>query len=110
MGLFNDYRGTSREGWKYNYTGEELLIPAQRKYKEVKSKELEARNKVAELLRDASVSPNDKRLEDGKRDIERYGNESEQCMVFVHEFARKPTREYNLSLGDVTYFDLANTQ
>lgn len=107
MGLFNDYRGTNREGWKYTYKGGELLEAAKRKWAELRQKEMDARNNVAAMLKDEKVSPNDDRLEEGKRLIEKYGNEREQCMVFCHEFARAADRDFTLGLGDVTYFDLA---
>lgn len=107
MGLYNDYRGTSREAWKYNYSGAQLLGPAKAKYQQLIRLEREARNLVAALLKDMNVSPTDQKLTDGKTAIARYGNEREQCAVFVHEFGRLLDREYHLSLGDVTYFDLA---
>lgn len=105
--MYNDYRNTSREGWKYHYTGEQLLPAARSKLAEVSRLEAEARARVADLLRDPGIPHNDKRIVDSKHDIEKYGNEREQCSVFVHEFGRNPSREYALSLGDVTYFDLA---
>lgn len=107
MGLFNDYKSPSREGWKYTYKGEELLEPARKKYRDVRAREMEARNTLADLLRNPLIGPDDHKVVDNKKLAERYGNESEQCMVFCHEFTRNPSREYLLSLGDVTYFDLA---
>lgn len=107
MGMYNDYRSTNRETWKYCYTGRLLLEPAKKKFLELYRLEMAARNKVADLLKNPGVSPADARLAEGKREIERYGNEREQCTVFIHEFARNPDREFLLALGDVTYFDLA---
>jgi len=107
MGLFNDNNHPVRHSWEYNYAGKELLVAATAKYKEMKAREMAARNNLADLLKDPAVSPQDKRIEQYKREIEKCGSESEQCVVWCHEFARNPDREYLLGLGDVTYFNLA---
>jgi hypothetical protein len=70
------------------------------------TKETEARNKTADLLRDASVSQNDSRFGDLKREITTHGTLKEQCEVFVLQFSREPERKFSLGLGDVTFFEL----
>jgi hypothetical protein len=66
-----------------------------------------ARERLAALLRDASVGHDDKRVREDKTEIEHAGVQREHCAVFVQEFGRTPDREFHLSLGDVVYFGLA---
>lgn len=107
MGMFNDYRNVSRENWKYSYKGKDLLPFAQKKYDFFTQRERENRNEMAALLKDENVRASDPKIEELKSDIERYGSEREKCIVWVHEFQRQPDMDYSLSLGDVTYFDIA---
>lgn len=107
MGMFNDYRNTRRDEWRFTYTGFELLAAAKKKLEFFCAKEKEAREKTASLLTDVCVKASDKRIEDLKKEIEKFGDEKEKCTVWVHEFARHPQNEYSLALGDVSYFDLA---
>lgn len=106
--MYNDYRGTNRETWKYTYTGEQMVIHALTKLAEVSKKETLARETAAALLHDASIRSDDPRLSQTRKDIEQFGNEAEQARVFVNEFTRNPSREFQLSLGDVVYFSLEN--
>jgi hypothetical protein len=107
MGLYNDSVNEGRTSWNYKYLGSELLEAATRLYREYLSKETEAREKMAEYMRDMTISNNDRKVEDAKRDIATFGKLKEQCEVFKYEFARKPNVEYELGLGDVTFFGLA---
>lgn len=109
MGLFYDHAHglSNREGWKYTYIGADLLEPALKKYFNVEATEMEARNELAALLKNASVPMSDPRNEDLKKKIERLGKEKELLMVLCHEFRRSPSREFILGLADMTYFDLA---
>ena len=107
MGVYNDNVSAVRTHWEYIYTGAELLEAAKRLYDEFYAKEQAAREKMSEYLKDMTISANDKRLANVKRDINSYGTTKEQCMVFKHEFARRPSKEYKLGLGDVTFFGLA---
>jgi hypothetical protein len=108
MGLFNDNVSPKRLEWEYLYTGKELLEKAKMLRDRHAAKEIEARNKTADLLRDASVSQNDSRFGELKREITTHGTLKEQCEVFVHEFSREPERPYLLGLGDVTFFELTS--
>lgn len=107
MGIFNDNVSAGRTSWEYEYTGLDLLPAALRLYNEFGDKEMFARNKMADFLKDPNISANDRRLEEVKRDINAFGTLKEQCMVFKHEFERCLTKVYKLGLGDVTFFGLA---
>ena len=107
MGMFNDNVGAGRTGWTYIYTGEQLLAPAIKLYSEYRSKEEKARNHMADYMKDMTIPNNDRRVEEVKRDIVTFGTLKEQCDVFRHEFKRNPNKEYELGLGDVTFFGLA---
>jgi hypothetical protein len=107
MGMFNDNVSAHRTGWSYKYTGKELFSYAQKLYKEYRAKEEEARNKMADLMRDMTIPNTDPRVSDTKRDIVSFGTLKEQCLVFVHEFSRFPGQVYELGMGDVTFFGIA---
>jgi len=106
MGMFHDFSRTSREDWKYSYKGKELLEPAKLKLVEFCAAEEAERKKMAKLMSDMKVSASSKEVDDCKNEITRYGKLSEQCRVWVREFARTPERDFMLALGDVTFFDL----
>ena len=105
--MYNDFRQPTREGWKYPYKGGDLLETAKQKHAEYLAAEKEARSVVANLIGDIQVSHDSKDMRDAKTAIEHNGNLREQCAVFIHEFERNPEREFNLSLGDVVFFNLA---
>jgi hypothetical protein len=107
MGIFNDYRNTNRDSWRFTYTGQELLAHALKKYDFFTSQETEARNSMAGMLKDPSVRASDPKIDELKKNIEFWGCEREKCIVWVHEFKRSPQKEYSLTLGDVSYFDIA---
>lgn len=102
--MYNDDRGTKREGWVYPYKGSDLLPFARRKLAEHRDAERAAREYVSEKIRDAGN--NDDGIEKARRDIAVHGNTREQCQVFAHEFERNPDREFTLSLGDVVFFGI----
>ena len=106
MGMFNDNVGPKRLDWEYTYKGRDLLAKAELLRERFAAKELEARNKTADLLRDVNVSQSDSRFTDLKREVATNGSLKEQCDVFVHQFRREPDREFSLGLGDVTFFEL----
>lgn len=106
MGMFNDNVQPRRLEWEYEYSGSQLLPHAQELLHLHTTKEREAREKTADLLRDVTVSQNDTRFAELKREITSHGTLKEQCEVFVHEFERYPGRVFSLGLGDVTFFGL----
>lgn len=108
MGMFNDNVYPKRLEWEYEYTGKELLPKAEMLRERHATKEMEARNKTAELLRDASVSQNDSRFNELKKDINTHGTLKEQLEVFVRQFTLEPDRKFTLGLGDVTFFELTS--
>ncbi len=107
MGMFNDNQSANRLHWTYKYFGKELFLSAKNLHNRYLLKEAEARNKMAEYMKDMTISNSDRRVEEAKRDIVSFGTLKEQCEVFQHEFWRNPDKEYELGLGDVTFFELA---
>lgn len=106
MGMFLDYERPARREWKFTYKGSELLAAAKIKQREfeVKLQDAQARLRAAvatsgRLHKDTDV----RRIEE---EVESVGPKAEECAVFVHEFERSPDREFNLSVSDVTFFDL----
>lgn len=106
MGMFNDNVSANRTSWTYTYKGHEILHYAKKLLALHTAKELEAREKTAALLRDVNVSQSDSRFTELKRDITTHGTIKEQRQVFICEFSRYPDKEYELGLGDVTFFGL----
>ena len=106
MGIFYDNSGTSREAWKFEYTGEELLYAAKRKLIWIDASEKAERKKMSELMLDQNTTTTSKVVEECRKQIENFGRLREQVGVLVHEFERKKPRVFNLSMGDVTFFDL----
>lgn len=107
MGLFNDYRNTNRDTFRFYYQGADLLPFAKKKYNFFTEKETTSRHEMAKLLKDPSVRASDPKIDGLKQDIEKFGAEREKCLIWVHEFGRQPAKEYSLWLGDVSYFDIA---
>lgn len=110
MGMFNDNVSANRTIWTYKYTGGVLLPFARKLYNENHAKEEEARNRMSDYMKDMNIANNDRRVEDTKREIATYGTLKEQCSVFVNEFSRHPDQEYDLGLGDVTFFGLVSIE
>lgn len=94
----------NRHGWTFLHTGAVLEDRAVDLYEDYKSLETEARNLAADLLRDAQIHHEDKRVISAKNDIVKYGKLREQCAVWVHEFGRTPEREFSLGINDVSFF------
>lgn len=106
MGMYSDNLGAQRTQWTYIYSGEQLLPYAQKLYKLYYLQEEQARQRMAGFMRDMTVNQNDTKVQETKRDIEKYGQLKEQCEVFQHEFQRNMQHLYELGLGDVTFFGL----
>lgn len=104
--MYLDNSNISRNGWKYTYKGSELLSFAETKLQQKCREEQEARTRVIELTRDTTVSPNDRKVDEAKRDVERAATVVEELMVHVHQFRREMDREFHLSMGDVVFFGL----
>jgi hypothetical protein len=104
--VYHEFRSTNRETWKFTYHGQELLEPARARRAEYAEKERAARERVSALMLDKTVGAKDERITNAQGDVERYGAIHEQLMVWCHEFARAPDREFMLSLGDVVFFGL----
>ena len=108
MGSFNDFRNTSRDSWKYTYTGKELLPYAQKKLDFYVRREMEVRTLLSRRLADPGIKGTSDKNEALRTKMTTFGTEREKCLVWVHEFTRNPDTSYTLSLGDVTYFDIAS--
>ena len=101
---FENSGNARRERWTYQYFGEELAPYARELVAWYKEYELHAREQVAQLLRDPTVSHNDERIVTYKKDIERFGREHEACKVYLHQFTEAPTLVYRLHISDIVYF------
>ncbi len=105
--MFNDNVSPGRTKWTYTYKGKELLNAAITLHREFETKESEARNTMAGYMKDMKISNSDPKGDNCKDQIRTFGTLKEQCTVFKHEFNRNPEKEYELGLGDVTFFGLA---
>ena len=104
--MHNDFSNTKRDGWFFTYKGSELLPYAKTAYQAYLRAELKAREKMSKMVADIKVNQRDPELEQTKREIENTGKIRESCAVFVYQFEREPEREFNLSIGDVTFFGI----
>lgn len=104
--MYNEYRNHKREAWLYQYLGKDLLPYARKKLNAVRDEEHRCRERASCMLRDVTVSGSDAELNKLRERVNQLATEAEQCVVFEHEFARQPDREYNLALADVVYFGL----
>ena len=96
----------NRHGWTFIHTGEQLEPLALALHSQYTISEAEARDRAANLLRDSSIHHEDRRVILAKNDIVKFGKMREQCGVWAHEFARTPTREFKLGIGDVAFFGI----
>ena len=106
MGLFLDYSRPSRQDWKFPYKGSELLVPAQKKLTQLQAELDAAQDNVRTAVTRSTNMRKDSEVEKHGKNVERLGPLAEECQVFVHEFGRDPDRVFNLSISDVTFFDL----
>lgn len=106
MGRFLDDYRPSRKEWKFLYTGEELLEAAQKKLNDLQIRLETAQQNLKAAVAKSQRLHGDEEAVRWEKEVEKLGPETEECQVLVHEFNRCPKREYNLSMSDVTYFDL----
>jgi hypothetical protein len=104
--MYHEFRNPNRSGWKYTYTGKELLPFAKKCLANYYAAEKEARTKMSLLIKDMNRTQDDPEIARCRTAIEGNGSQREELMVFVHEFTRAPEREYNLALGDVVFFGM----
>lgn len=107
--MYHEFHNVNRSGWKYTYTGKDLLPFAKKRLAEYYTAEVEARTKMSALIKDMSRSQDDAEITKCRKTIESNGSQREELMVFVHEFMRQPDREYHLALGDVVFFGMLAT-
>ena len=108
--MYLDNVHTSRSGWRYTYTGAQLLDYASGRLVKACEDERAARELVIGLTRDPQVNPTDRRVEEAKRAVVATATVVEELSVYVHEFARTPNREFSLSSGDVVFLGLVDPQ
>ena len=106
MGQFLDYNRPSRNDWKYAYMGETLLPFAQRKLEQLSTELAQAQTLLQAAVAKSKRLHGDAEVIEHEKKVERLGPIVEELEVFVHEFTRRPDREFNLSASDVTFFDL----
>lgn len=106
MGQFLDYQRPNRQEWKFTYKGHELLEPAKVKLARLTQAFEEAQANVRAAVAKSVNMRHDEDVEKYSKQIEQLGPKMEECQVFVWEFGRNPDRDYNLSISDVTYFNL----
>ena len=105
--MYNDFKGTLRDSWRFTYSGSELAPYAEKKLAEHKAAEWAAREQIATLMRDPEVNQqSNNKLAEAKREVAEHGDGVEKCGVWVHEFRKRPNSDFLLSLGDVVYFGL----
>ncbi|MGH7175261.1 MAG: hypothetical protein ACREGR_02800, partial [Minisyncoccia bacterium] len=75
MGSFNDFRNTGRDGWKFNYTGKDLLPHAKKKLEYYERQEMAARKILSVRLADPSCKANSSKNEALRNKITTYGTE-----------------------------------
>lgn len=107
--MYNDHVAANRTHWFFKYKAKEILPYAQKLLTFHSAKEKEAREKTASLLVDVNVNQSDPRFAELKKEITHHGTMKEQCEVFVHQFSKEGDIEYELGLGDVTFFELNKT-
>lgn len=93
-----------RHNWAFPHTGEELYPLAVRAYEQFQEAEQRARQVIADLIV-KKISHKDKRIVQADQDIQKYGELSEKCAVWAHEFSRTPEREFTLGVNDVIFFN-----
>lgn len=104
--MYHEFRNPNRSGWKYSYTGKDLLPYAKKCLAEYYEAEESARIKMSTLIKDMNRTQDDPDIARCRAAIESNGSQREELMVFVHEFTRQPEREYFLALGDVVFFGM----
>jgi hypothetical protein len=102
--VYLDNTHTSRAGWRYTYKGSDLLPYAKKKLTDMCEQERAAREEVITLTRDPATNPEDRRVQEAKRTVATTASVVEELMVYVHQFAREPEKEFSLSSGDVVFF------
>lgn len=105
--MYFENTNANRATWKYTHKGSQLVVEAQRLHDEAFKKEMAARNRLADLMKDPTVPHGGEDVLRAKSEIDKWGKQREECAVFTYEFAENPEREFHLALGDVVFFGLA---
>lgn len=105
--MYSEFMDRNREGWKFTYTGAELLAAAKKRSQYFAQREKELRDKLTKRLQDPANSLRSSKNGQLQAKAIEAASRREQCEVFAHEFNRKADREFSLSIGDVVFFGLA---
>lgn len=106
MGFFAG-ASSRRHGWVYKYTGSELLPFAERLAKETQATINSKQSSIGKLMQVALSVANREQLDKDKSEMEKMLNQLESCVVWCHEFKRRPNAEFSLEEGDVMFFRLS---
>lgn len=104
--MYNDFRDTNRDRWRFTYKGSELLPFAQKRQKELHAQESEARAQIQQLMGDKTQSVTGEKAKRLEQVAVKAATQAEQFDVFVHEFERSPDKEFTLSVSDVVFFGI----
>ena len=107
MGMFNDYRNTGRDQWRFPYDASTLLPYMERKLAFWTRRENLLRDIISKRVANPAIPVKGDKNEKLQKALVFAATEREKCLVWVHEFQRRPEAEYQLALGDVTYLDIA---
>jgi hypothetical protein len=95
-----------RDKWKFTYKGSDLAKNAIQLRNHYQAEEVRARNEMARLTSDKSISIDSKEAIAARENVQRSASLAEQFSVYAHEFTRTPDREFILGMADVTFFEL----
>jgi hypothetical protein len=104
--MYNDFRNANRDGWRFTYSSAELQPFAIQRQKQLRKREYDLRTTIAQIMEDRTVAVTSDKVKKLESEIATVATQAEQFDVFVHEFSRKPDREFHLSLADVVFFGI----
>lgn len=108
--MYLDNRNTLRERFTFLYSGRDMLPHVKIRLAEMIVKEKQAREEIIRLTRDSSVGPDDRKMQEAKKEVVAVASIVEELSVYVTEFERNQTREFTLSSGDVVFLGLISSE
>lgn len=107
--MYNDFRDTNRDRWRFTYLGKDLLRYAEKRQKALHVHEDELRQKIVTVMGNKSVSVTSERVKKLEAEISKTATQAEQFDVYVHEFERHSDKEFQLSIADIVFFGIVGT-
>jgi hypothetical protein len=104
--MYNDFRDTQRDRWRFTYTGKQLLPHAEKRQMALHAQENDLRKQIQKLMGDKSQSVTGEKAKRLENAAVKAATQAEQFDVFVHEFTRNPDKEFTLSVSDVVFFGI----